>query len=367
MHPMRFGVCSECGLAQTIDPVSANELVPSVDWITYNEPEGHLDKVAESLAGLPGIRPGASFLGVSFKDDTLLARMRQRGFNTYRLSLPDDLGVTRKGCGVETIQSRLTLGNAENITATRGKADVVIARHILEHAYDLPGFVAAAGMLARPDGYLVFEVPDCTLAFDKLDLTTLWEEHIVYFTPFTFKGALTRRGADLVSYACYPYPFENCLVAAVRLGSGSVRQAPAPGELAAELSRVRAFASSLDQTETKVRGLLSRFRNTGGKIAIFGAGHLACTWVHLLQLKDLVDFVVDDNPHKQGRFLPGSQLLIRGSSALMSEAVKLALLSVNPEAEEKIITKNKGFTEKGGSFASIFPASRHSLEHVIRC
>src|SRR5437016_4487555 len=75
MHPMRIGQCQRCGLVQTLDPVPAPELVPSVDWITYNEPEGHLDRVAETLAALPGLPARAVFGGASFKDDTLLARM----------------------------------------------------------------------------------------------------------------------------------------------------------------------------------------------------------------------------------------------------------------------------------------------------
>src|SRR5688572_13575938 len=71
LHPMRLGQCQQCGLVQMLAPVPASELVPPVDWITYNEPEGHLDAVAETLASLPGLSAGSVFAGVSFKDDTL--------------------------------------------------------------------------------------------------------------------------------------------------------------------------------------------------------------------------------------------------------------------------------------------------------
>src|SRR3989442_5378062 len=80
LHPMRIGQCQTCGLVQMLDPAAASELVPPVDWITYNEPEGHLDRVAETLASLPKLIPGAVLGGISFKDDTLLARMKRRGF-----------------------------------------------------------------------------------------------------------------------------------------------------------------------------------------------------------------------------------------------------------------------------------------------
>jgi hypothetical protein len=348
-----------------LDPTPAEELAPSVDWITYNEPEGHLDRVAETLAALPGLPAKAVFGGVSFKDDTLLARMAKRGHSTWRLDLQRDLGAERAGGGAETIQARLTVERAKQIAAKLGKADVVIARHILEHAFDLRGFMMAVRTLAKPGGHVVFEAPDCTLAFDKADITTLWEEHIVYFTPATFRRAVTEGGATLVRYECHPYPFENCLVAAVKAPADSPPENPKADELNRELLRARAFAAALPARREKLRAFLERFRREQGKIALFGAGHLACTWAHLLGLANLIEFVADDNPHKQGLYMPGSRLPIRGSASLLSDGIKLALLSVNPEAEAKIIAKNSSFVAKGGKFASIFPASQHAISNVF--
>jgi hypothetical protein len=171
--------------------------------------------------------------------------------------------------------------------------------------------------------------------------------------------------AALASYTCHPYPFENCLVAVVQFPSKAAPETAAPETLAAELARARAFAASLPERRKSLRALLTRFRRDQGKIALFGAGHLAVTWVHLLGLRDLVEFVADDNPHKQSLFLPGGRLPIRGSAALLDQHVKLALLSVNPEAEAKVIARNRAFTGQGGIFASIFPASPNSLAHVI--
>jgi hypothetical protein len=359
-HPMVIGQCGACGLVQTLDPVPAAELVPAVDWIAYNEPEGHLDAVAETLATLPGLKPGAVCAGVSFKDDTLLARLQQRGFATWRLDMAGDLGITKQGCGVESIQARLDVTRAAAVTAKRGGADLVIARHILEHAHDLRGFIAAVRALAKPGGYVVFEVPDCTLAFDLKDITTLWEEHTVYFTPATFQGTVTTGGATLVDFASHPYPFENCLVGVTQTAA----DAPVvlAGEvLAAEQARARAFAASLPVRRAELRRFLTDFRARHGKIAVLGAGHLACTWIHLLGLAEFVEFLADDNPHKQNHFLPGARLPIRGSASLLTENIKLCLLAVSPEAEPKVIARNQEFVARGGQMTSIFPASRNAL------
>ena len=360
-HPMVIGQCGACGLVQTLDPVPAAELVPAVDWIAYNEPEGHLDAVAETLAGLPGLNPGGVCVGVSFKDDTLVARMQQRGFTTWRLDMERDLGITRKGCGVESIQARLDGPRASAITAQRGHADLVIARHILEHAHDLRGFIAAVRSLAKPGGYVVFEVPDCTLAFDLKDITTLWEEHTVYFTPATFQSTVATGGAALVNFAIHPYPFENCLVGVTRTDASAPPTTAARETLASERARARAFAESLSVRRDELRGYLTDFRARHGKIAVLGAGHLACTWIHLLGLAEFIEFLADDNPHKQNHFLPSARLPIRGSASLITENIKLCLLAVSPEAEPKVIARNREFVERGGRIASIFPASRNAL------
>lgn len=364
-HPMVIGQCGACGLVQTLDPVPAAELVPVVDWIAYNEPEGHLDAVAETLAGLPGLKPGAVCVGVSFKDDTLVTRMQQRGFTTWRLDMERDLGITRKGCGVESIQTRLDGPRASAITAQRGHADLVIARHILEHAHDLRGFIAAVRSLAKPGGYVVFEVPDCTLAFDLKDITTLWEEHTVYFTPATFQSTVATGGAALVNFAIHPYPFENCLVGVTRTDASAPPTTMTREAFASEQARARAFANSLSVRRDELRGFLTDFRAQHGKIAVLGAGHLACTWIHLLGLAEFIEFLADDNPHKQNHFLPGARLPIRGSASLLTENIKLCLLAVSPEAEPKVIARNREFVERGGRIASIFPASRNALQNAV--
>jgi hypothetical protein len=78
-------------------------------------------------------------------------------------------------------------------------------------------------------------------------------------------------------------------------------------------------------------------------------------------LKEHIEFIVDDNPQKRGLFLPGSGLPIVGSDALISEDIKLCLLSVHPQAEDRVIENNQGFTEHGGAFASMFPRSKLAL------
>jgi len=360
---MVFGFCQDCGVVQLIDPVPAKELMPRVDWISYNEPEAHLDQLATDIRNLPGITADSTACGITFKDDSLLARMERLGVNnTWRIDPSRDLAITQAGVGVETIQDKLTLETASRIAGERGLADVVIVRHILEHAHDTASFIDAVKTLVKPSGYIVFEVPDCTKSLESCDYSCPWEEHVLYFTPETLKRGLAMSEMPMVAYASYAYSLEDSLVAIVRPSVESQAVESVGGVTPEEQERIATYAATLAQHQEKLQSYFSQYRKDGGKVALLGAGHLACTFINLLGLKEHIEFIVDDNSNKRGLFLPGSGLPIVGAEALISEDIKLCLLSVHPQAEDRVIENNQSFTENGGAFASMFPRSKLALK-----
>jgi hypothetical protein len=110
-----------------------------------------------------------------------------------------------------------------------------------------------------------------------------------------------------------------------------------------------------------MQALFGRWRTQGKRVAVFGAGHLAAKFVNLLSLGELVDYIVDDNAHKQQLLMPGSRLPIRGSGVLLDGDIRRCLLSLNPESEQKVRAKMGTFLERGGEFLSIFALSPSSV------
>jgi hypothetical protein len=361
-HPLTMGVCRACGLVQLTTPVPAHELTPPYDWISYNEPEGHLDRLADIIARLPGLMPASIIAGLTYKDDSTIRRLRERGFaNSWRVDPQTDLGLPRANAGVEAVQDRVNPQITLQVARTHGRADVLLVRHILEHAHDMPRFLAGIKELAHPDGYVIFEMPDATRALERCDYSAVWEEHVVYFTPETIKRCFAVNGLDLVHFESFPYSLEDSLVGIVRPGTGAERRCATAEMLAAETGRALRYFSALDPQRQRYQNYLADYRRRTGKVALLGAGHLACTFINLLGLKDQIEFMVDDNPHKTNLFMPGSRLPIRGSASLLGGDIRLCLMSVSPESESKVIDKNQGFVQQGGTFASIFPDSCYSL------
>ncbi len=350
VHPMALAQCPACGLVQLAQPMLAEEVRPRQP-MTYNEPEGHLDRLADRLAAWPGLAKDAVIAGTTAKDDTLLRRLRERGFtNTWRLDPARDLGITDPCAGLETIQARLDAEAGARMAASHGAADLLIARHILEHALDLRAFLDGLRAMVRPNGIVVLEVPDCERSLARAECSMAWEEHIVYFTEATFRRQFMWTGWSLEACHRFRYALEDSLVAIIK---PAANDAVTESIDAAELRLSEAFAEGLARKRETIRAWLKEWTSRG-PVALLGAGHHGCAFINLLGLRDLIAFVADDHPAKQGKFMPGSPLPILPSQALQERAVGLCLLSLSPESEQRVIARHQAFMNNGGRFVSIF-------------
>lgn len=335
--------------------------MPRFPWIKYNEPEGHLDHLAGVILDIAQTKGSTTVAGVSYKDDTTLERLHARGMGVIWRITPEELGLNTTKVEIETLQDRFTPERAAQIVNHHGSADILVVRHILEHAHDIGAFLAALKILVKPEGLLVFEVPDCTAVLTLKDYSTIWEEHILYFTPCTLQACLESHGFEVLRLENYPYILENALVAIARpLKTGSFPSV-ADQDRGRELDRVLEYFTAFPQERARYQHILAEYRHQGGKIALLGAGHLACAFVNLLGLQRYIECILDDDHNRQGLFMPGSRLPIKLTTALRDKNIRLCLLSLNPMNEENVIARQLDFVQRGGEFKSIFPASRHTI------
>lgn len=361
--------CQDCATIQLRSNIPPLKLTPPFPWVTYREPEDHLDAVADLLGSLSDRKEGL-VCGLSYKDDPLIDRLKLKGFkNCVRLDIQRDFEISTPNAGVETIQNCLTLERARALRENYGPVHVLIMRHILEHAYDPFGLMHAARHMMDEHGYIVIELPDCQPALDELDYTTIWEEHQLYFTPHTFRTALSLFGFQVMVEKLFPYPTENSLVAIAqaaasrgkRRESGWRAAAEGAERLKEERERGENFGLSFHKRKGDVHEIFGKLHRRNEKVALFGAGHLSCMFINLFGVRDFIEFVIDDNPNKQGLYLPGSKLQIVGSEALYKNSISVCLLGVNPQVEDKVLRKHKDFERKGGRLSSIFPTSTRSM------
>ena len=359
-HPLIVGQCTNCGLMQLVEPMPAEMAKSRFEWLTYNEPEGHLDDLVARLCRLPGLGQDARIAGLTYKDDTTLARLGRLGyFNTYRFDAAKDFGLGDPCAGLESIQAALDSATVTRLASTHGLADLLLVRHVLEHAHDPMAFLEGLVRLVRPGGYLLFEMPDCTKFIGACDFSFIWEEHITYFCSQSLNSFIRSAGLHLQETLVYPYPLEDSLIGIVRNSPGSQSGVSRPGNLDSLLSEGRRFAHRFPDIHAGMKNLFGAWRQAGKRIAIFGAGHLAAKFLNMFSLADYVECVVDDHPRKQELLMPGSRVPIRGSAVL--DAIDLCLLSLNPESEQRVLARNQRFLDRGGQFFSIFALSPKSV------
>jgi len=328
--------------------------------MTFREPEAHLDDVVSQVINQLRLEKDSLIAGISPKDDTTLARFKGRGFsNIYRIDPFLDLGIADPNAYIESIQYNLTPETAERIASQRGHADCVIARHILEHAERPQDFLASIRALLKPNGFVIFEVPDCTDALDALDYALIWEEHSLYFTPVTLEHALATADFKNLWRNIYPYPFENSIV--VLANKSEKALSTEASSLKQEKDRFSLYCNSFPASQSRVKASISDLCATGQPIVLFGAGHSGCSFVNYYELGDQIVFAVDDAPEKLGLRLPGSELEIRPSSDLDDLGVCVCLLAVTPDKENIVLERLQSRLKHDVIYKSIVSTSDHYI------
>jgi hypothetical protein len=349
-QPISLCECPRCGVVQLIEVPPVDEIRPRFAWLTQREPEGHFRESAELLIRYAEITRQHRIVGLSASDAGILEQLS--GFDTRTLDPAEDLGITAKTIGFESIQEQWTVERARQLAEKYGRADALVVRYVLEHAQDAAAFLEACKAFLAPEGVLLVGVPDCHRDFQNVDVTVLWEQHSLYFTESTLRRSLTLAGFDVLHLQRIADPFEDHLVAICRVSNSvAYHQTVATGELDPVVQR---FAEQWPSCRVAIRSWADGIRANGGKIAAFGAGHRACTLIDTTGLSDYLECVIDDSVDKQAFRFPAGNLPIRSSAALVNEGITHCLLLVNLDIENRIIARNLDFVKNGGKWTSYF-------------
>lgn len=352
-YSLSLGFCVDCGTVQLVDRMPIEAIRPRFDWLANSEPEGHLDDLTEKLIALPGLRANARILGTCYKDQSTLQRFSAKGFCQVASVTPVDLTACSSTFGLETLQHSLSDSTVIDTLRNRyGAADVLLVRHMVEHAESAARFLTALRTLLAPGGYLVVEFPDNERILRRSHHAFIWEEHFSYFTESSFRNLANRVGATVVRFERYHYPFEDALVAVLRFDSS----APLIGGSSRRtLDDLQAFAESYPVEKTRWHTALSALKSSGETLAVFGAGHLAVKLINFMGLAPFIDCVIDDNPKKAGLRMPGSHLPIVSSSELAARNIRTCITTLSPESEIRVRQKFADYFKIGGRFIPAFP------------
>lgn len=353
IYPLSLGYCGKCGTAQLTKRMPIDAIRPQYEWLLYNEPEGHLDEVAKELIQLLGVNQHSQILGVTYKDQSTINRLKNLGIQHGACISESDFAYHSKLFGLETIQHLLQ--DANTITHLKGKygtVDILIMRHVIEHAYDAAQLILNVRHLIKETGYLVMELPDSEHIFQGSNHAFIWEEHISYFTEQSLYSLAQQVGAQITWFKRCSYPYEDSLLVAFRFFSPS--NETISNNITHTENMLEKFNSDFIKSKNLWRAKLETYKQQNKKIAIFGAGHLATKFINFLNLGDLINCVIDDHPHKKGMKMPGSLLPIVSSENLIEKNLSVCISTLSPESEIKVRNKLSSYFHAGGMLLPAF-------------
>lgn len=353
--PIEIVGCSKCGLVQILNPIDPAEFYTNYANSSSVKREPHLEKLIEKLESL--LPKNAKIIDVGCNDGKFLSRLRESGFNDlHGLEPTKNMSERAINAGFKVFNSYLDIKKSGEIVAKTGQFDCVTLRQVLEHIENLSDFGVALRNLLKPNGLLVIEVPDAQSHFDLPDFA-LWEEHINDFSLGSLKNFLCQHGLELID--SYKTQFSGvCLTVLSRL----VETPPVDVEPVSQIvDSFRKWAQCFDPFRRQVQAELQYFVSRDLPIALFGVGSRSSFFLNVTGSMGKISFAIDDDPAKQGKYLPGTDILIRsrddGFSLLKENS--LILLGVNGENERKLLDQISPF--KNCQFKSILPPSEFLL------
>jgi len=364
VFPLDVFFCEACAHVQLLDVVDPRVLFEHYVYVSGTSPVFVKHFEAYAAFVMDRFKPvaGGLVLDIGSNDGTLLSVFQKAGMTVLGVDPAREIAAEATAGGVETLCGFFGPDLACEIAAGRGKAEVITANNVFAHIDDLSGVVDGVRTLLAPGGVFVFEVSYLVDVFRHTLFDTIYHEHLDYHSVKPLIRFFAAKGMELIE-AIRVDSHGGSLRGIAQLRGGphpvgdSVAQAVAEEESLGldKAETFRAFARDIDALKTDLGSLLGRLKAEGKRIAGFGAPAKATTLMYHFGIgPDLVDFIIDDSPLKQGLYTPGMHIPVLSSAAIAEKKPDyLVILAWN--FARPIIEKNSAFRDAGGHFIIPIP------------
>lgn len=368
-YPLRLLACTHCWLVQTEDHAGREELF-SADYAYFSSVSSswlaHARAYVQAMRTRFGLGPRSLVAEVASNDGYLLQYVAQADIPCYGIEPTASTAAAARGKGLEVVQEFFGVALAERLAAQGRQVDLVAANNVLAHVPDINDFAAGFTRLLKPQGVATFEFPHLLRMVQLAQFDTAYHEHYSYLSLTAVKQVFGRAGLSVFDVERLPTHGGSLRVYAQRADTGTHAVTPAVAatlaeEQAAGMTTPAFYAGFQARAERVKDGLLAFLldaRRQGLRVGAYGAAAKGNTLLNFAGVRpDLLPYVVDRNPAKAGRWMPGSRIPIVDEAHLRAHRPDVVLvLPWNLEAE---VTQQLDYVrEWGGRFATAVPELR---------
>jgi len=356
-YPLDVAFCASCSLVQILETVPPEELFGAdypyfssfTDTLLRHSEANVKERIAERKVGADSL-----VVELASNDGYLLQYYRSAGVPVLGIDpAPGPVAAAREK-GIETLLAFFGRDLATELASKGRRADIIHANNVLAHVADTNGFVAGIATLLKDDGVAVIECPYVKDLIEHGEFDTIYHEHLCYFSVTALRELFKRHGlfiTRVVPLAIHGGSL-RVFVEKQNRPEQSVRDY-IESEQRLGLDRIdyyADFSNRVSRIRTELNDLLQGLKERKARIVGYGAaakGTIMLNYVGIGQ--ETLDFVVDRNTHKQGRYIPGVRLPIAAPERVLAEQPDYVLI-LPWNFKDEIMAQQAEYRRRGGKF-----------------
>ncbi|MEM9644690.1 MAG: class I SAM-dependent methyltransferase [Planctomycetota bacterium] len=326
--PLRVLVCDRCWLVQTEDFTDASDLF-SEDYAYFSGFSAawlqHSERYVGEMIDRFGLDSGNHVVEVAANDGYLLQYVQAAGIPCTGVEPTSSTANAARKKGIEIVEQFFGVELGEQLIQSGKGADLTIANNVLAHVPDINDFVGGFTALLNPGGVATFEFPHLVRLVDDHQFDTIYHEHFSYLSLTAVHSVFQNNGLSVFDVESLPTHGGSLRVFAQPADTGTQTVS---SRVAQTLSDERqagvdtteyysGFQSQTERVKDAFLAFLIEAKRNGKRVAAYGAAAKGNTFMNFAGVRpDLIEFVVDRNPAKQGKWMPGSRIPITDESEL---------------------------------------------------
>jgi hypothetical protein len=367
-YPLHAYVCERCFLVQLQEFVAPSEIFTeyayfssySTSWVE------HARRYVEMITARLKLGSTSKVIEIASNDGYLLQHFVARGVPVLGIEPAANVAKVAIEKGVPSVVRFFGRQSAAAIAAESGRPDLLLGNNVLAHVPDINDFVGGMKVLLGPHGVITMEFPHLQRLMAENQFDTIYHEHFSYLSFVTVEKIFAHHGLTLFDVEELPthggslriyarHTEYSALAVTARVGELRQREVD-DGFLTPE--RYRGFGDQVKATKRKLLAFLIDAKQRGQRVVGYGAPGKGNTLLNYCGIRtDFVDFTVDANPYKHGRFTPGTRIPILAPEKIR-EARPDYVLILPWNLKDEITAQMAYVREWGGKFVVPIPDLR---------